>query len=541
VAAKKGIEEYKKLSGSDAKGVTAAAKFDAAAGKGQLVIAGADEAAARAILRDARDNLRWQGTWSDASLVAGFLAMSAMIGFVCAYYMRLGGTAINVVAGLAVAMTGGFFLNKCVQYAAFDGQSAWFLSIAWLGFSSIMGALNYLTTIIKLRCPGMTMFRLPLSVWSLFITSMLVLLATPVLASALTLNLLDHHRLTSFFIPLNWTRSNHLEVVAGGGYPVLHQHLFWFYSHPAVYIMIVPAMGMMSDIIAVFSRKPVFGYRPMVYAMAGIAFLGFIVWAHHMFQSGMNATLGTTFAISTMFIAVPSAIKVFNWLGTIWRGNLIFSSAMLNALAFVSMFVIGGLSGIFMASTAIDVHIHDTYFIVAHIHYVLFGGSLFGIFAAIYFWYPKMFGRMMSERLGKIHFWVTFVGFNCTFFAMHILGMRGMPRRVAGYTNYNSFADLQPMNQFITYSAFVMAIGQIPFVINFIGSWVWGKKAPQNPWNATTLEWVEAPSPPPHGNFAKVPLVYHGPYEYSSPLVEEDWLAQTRYVEGLEGVTVAAH
>jgi len=300
-------------------------------------------------------------------------------------------------------------------------------------------------------------------------------------------------------------------------------------------------MGMVSDIIAVFSRKPIFGYRPMVYAMAGIAFLGFIVWAHHMFQSGMNASLGTTFAISTMFIAVPSAIKTFNWLGTLWRGNIIYATPMLNALAFVAMFVIGGLSGIFMASTAIDVHIHDTYFIVAHIHYVLFGGSMFGIFAAIYFWYPKMFGRMMSEKLGKIHFWITFIGFNCTFFAMHILGMRGMPRRVAGFTNYKSFADLQPMNIFITMSAFVMAVGQIPFVINFIGSWFWGKKAPRNPWNATTLEWVDTSSPPPHGNFTTVPQVYHGPYEYSSPLVEEDFLPQTRYVEGIEEAAVGAH
>jgi len=253
----------------------------------------------------------------------------------------------------------------------------------------------------------------------------------------------------------------------------------------------------------------------------------------------MNPTLGTTFAISTMFIAVPSAIKVFNWLGTLWGGNIRFTTPMLHALAFVSMFVIGGLSGIFMASTAIDVHIHDTYFIVAHIHYVLFGGSMFGIFAAITFWYPKMFGRMQSELLGKIHFWITFVGFNCTFFAMHILGMRGMPRRVSSFTAYSSFADMQPMNMFISISAFVMGIGQLPFVINFIGSWVWGKRAPNNPWEATTLEWVDAPTPPPHGNFEKVPLVYHGPYEYSSPLVEEDWLPQTRYVEGLEAETVA--
>ncbi len=537
-AGRAAMEEYKKRNHSDLKGVTIAKSESN--GRTKFTISGADEATARNLLGLTQDKLTWQGTWSDASLIAGFMAMSAMIGFICAYFIRFASTPVNIVVGLALSLSIGFFINKGVQYAAFDGQAAWFLSITWLGFSSLMGAVNYLTTIIKLRCPGMTMFRLPLSVWSLFITSLLVLLATPVLASALTLNLLDHHRLTSFFLPLNWTRSNQLQITAGGGYPILHQHLFWFYSHPAVYIMIVPAMGMVSDIISVFSRKPIFGYRPMVYAMAGIAFLGFIVWAHHMFQSGMNPTLATTFAISTMFIAVPSAIKTFNWLGTLWRGNIIYTAAMLNALAFVAMFVIGGLSGIFMASTAIDVHIHDTYFIVAHIHYVLFGGSMFGIFGAIYFWYPKMFGRMMSETLGKIHFWITFIGFNCTFFTMHVLGMRGMPRRVAGYTNYNSFADLQPMNIFITMSAFVMMVGQIPFVINFIGSWVWGKKAPQNPWNATTLEWVDTSSPPPHGNFITVPQVYHGPYEYSSPLVEEDWLAQTRYVEGVEEAVASA-
>jgi len=287
-------------------------------------------------------------------------------------------------------------------------------------------------------------------------------------------------------------------------------------------------------VLAVFARKPIFGYRPMVYAMAGIAFLGFIVWAHHMFQSGMNPTLGTTFAVSTIFIAVPSAIKTFNWLGTLWGGNIRFTVPMWNAIAFVAMFVIGGLSGIFMASTAVDVHIHDTYFIVAHIHYVLFGGSMFGIFAGIYFWYPKMFGRMMNETLGQIHFWLSFVAFNCTFFAMHILGIGGFPRRIADYLNYQSFAQYHDMNIFISYSAFALGLAQIPFAINFIGSWIWGAKAPQNPWEATTLEWNDAPTPPPHGNFHKVPVVHHGPYEYSSPLVEEDWLPQTRYVEGQE-------
>ena len=232
-----------------------------------------------------------------------------------------------------------------------------------------------------------------------------------------------------------------------------------------------------------------------------------------------------------MFIAVPSAIKTFNWLGTLWGGNIRFTVPMCHAIAFVAMFVIGGLSGIFMAETAVDVHIHDTYFIVAHIHYVLFGGSMFGIFAGITFWYPKMFGRMMNSTLGLIHFVLTFLFFNGTFFAMHILGMGGFPRRVADYTQYDSFVQYLPMNRFISYCAFAMGISQIPFVINFIGSWFWGPKAPNNPWQATTLEWNDTTSPPPHGNFTKVPVVHHGPYEYSSPLVEEDWLAQTRHVE----------
>jgi cytochrome c oxidase subunit 1 len=238
---------------------------------------------------------------------------------------------------------------------------------------------------------------------------------------------------------------------------------------------------------------------------------------------------------------VPSAIKTFNWLGTLWGGNIRYTSAMLNAIAFVSMFVIGGLSGIYMASTAVDVNIHDTYFIVGHIHYVLFGGTMFGIFGAIYFWYPKMFGKMMNETSGKIHFWLSFIFFNCTFFPMHILGVGTMPRRVADPHLYDIYKHFLPMNRFISVSAFGLAISQIPFVINFIGSWIWGKKAPNNPWEATTLEWNDTTSPPPHGNFAKVPVVHHGPYEYSSPLVEEDWLAQTRYVEGAEQYAHVGH
>jgi cytochrome c oxidase subunit I len=472
-------------------------------------------------------------TWPALALIATYFATFLSVAYICAYYVRLGSRPLNWAVSAVISAVAAYFILKGIQYAVFDGQSAWFLSIFLLGFSSIMGAVNYLTTIIKLRAPGMTMFRMPLSTWSLFITSILVLLATPVLAGTLLMNLLDHHRLTNFFQPFNWTLSNQIVGNAGGGYVILHQHLFWFYSHPAVYIMILPAMGMVSDIIATFARKPIFGYRPMVYALAGIAFLGFIVWAHHMFQSGMNPTLGTTFAISTMFIAVPSAIKTFNWLGTLWGGNIRYTTAMLNALSFVALFVIGGLSGIFMASTAVDVHIHDTYFIVAHIHYVLFGGTTFGIFGAITFWYPKMFGRMMNETLGKIHWALSFIFFNGVFFPMHILGVGGMARRIADYTNYPSFRHYLGLNQFITYCALGLGATQVLLAVNFIGSWIWGKRAPRNPWQANMLEW-QAASPPPHGNFEQVPVVHHGPYEYSSPLVEEDYLPQTKWVEGAE-------
>jgi cytochrome c oxidase subunit I len=483
-------------------------------------------------------------TWPMAPIVMNLFFQFMFVAYMCAYFVKLGNNFLNVAVSVLLSAIYAIIIVRGIQHVSYDGQSCWFLSLFWLGFSSLMGAVNYLTTIVKLRCAGMTMFRMPLSTWSLFITSILVLLATPVLASTLLMNLLDHQmilyagqmfRLTSFFEPFGHIiPTNTIDSNSGGGFAILHQHLFWFYSHPAVYIMILPAMGMVSDIIAVFARKPIFGYRPMVYAIAGIAFLGFIVWAHHMFQSGMNPTLGTTFAVSTMFIAVPSAIKTFNWLGTLWGGNIRFTVPMLNALSFVSMFVIGGLSGIYMASTAVDVQIHDTYFIVAHIHYVLFGGTMFGIFGAITFWYPKMFGRMMNETLGYIHFFLTFIAFNCTFFAMHILGIGGMPRRIASYMEYSQFQHFQPMNEFISISAFVLGAAQIFFVINFIGSWIWGKKAPQNPWQANTLEWCEAPSPPPHGNFTRPLVVHHGPYEYSSPLVEEDWLPQTRYVEGQE-------
>ncbi len=393
------------------------------------------------------------------------------------------------------------------------GQTFWVMAVILVGTSSIMGAINYLTTILNMRAPGMGFFRMPLTTWAIFITSILSLLATPVLTTAMIMLLFDRTLGTHFFL------------AEGGGQTLLWQHLFWFYSHPAVYIMILPGMGIVSDVIATFSRKPLFGYRMMVFAIMAIAFLGFIVWGHHMFQSGMNPTVGTSFMLSTMLIAVPSGIKVFNWLGTMWRGTIRFTPAMLNAIAFVSMFVIGGLSGIFMASTAVDIFIHDTYFIVGHIHYVLFGGSMFAAFAGIYYWFPKMFGRNMDDLLGKIHFIGTFIFFNCTFFPMHILGIGGHMRRIYDPMQYVHLQHLQPINVFITISAFLLGLAQLPFVFNFFKSLFWGKPVDRNPWQANTLEWA-APSPPPHGNFETPPAVYREPYEYSVPGREKDFWPQ---------------
>jgi cytochrome c oxidase subunit 1 len=323
------------------------------------------------------------------------------------------------------------------------------------------------------------------------------------------------------------TAGTHFFIVEGGGEPILWQHLFWFFGHPEVYILILPAMGIASDLLAVFARKPIFGYRAMAYSMMSIAFLSWIVWGHHMFQSGMNPTLGTAFMTSTMVIAVPSAIKTFNWLGTLWRGDIHFEVPMLHALAFVSMFVIGGLSGIYMAATPVDIFIHDTYFIVAHIHYVVFGGSIFAMFGAIHYWFPKMFGRMMNDTLGKIHFWGTFIFFNGTFFPMHILGIGGHMRRIYNPTQYEFLLPLQHWNVFITISALLLGATQLIYAVNILWSLFAGKKAEQNPWHANTLEW-EAPTPPPHGNFEHIPTVYRGPYEYNVPGLKEDWLPQAR-------------
>jgi cytochrome c oxidase subunit 1 len=407
------------------------------------------------------------------------------------------------------------------------GQILWLVALLFVGVSSMAGSVNYITTIINLRAPGMTLFRMPLTVWAMFITAILQAFALPVLTVALILQLLDKTINTTFFLPPGTLTFGNWSTGPGGGQPLLWQHLFWFYSHPAVYIMILPAMGMVSDIIATFARRPLFGYRAMVYSLAGIAGLGFIVWGHHMFQSGMDPRLGTGFMIATIMIALPSAVKVFNWLATVWRGNLQFTSAMLNALAFVSLFVIGGLSGIFMAATPVDVYIHDTYFIVAHLHYVLFMSSIYGIFAGIYYWYPKMFGRSMNEFWGKVHFAITFVASNCVFYPMHILGVAGLRRRIYDPSFTLFERELQSLNEFISISALVLGAAQIIFVVNFFGSLFRARTAERNPWHSNTLEWT-APSPPPHGNFDAEPVVYRGPYDYGDVDAESDHRLQTQ-------------
>jgi cytochrome c oxidase subunit 1 len=412
------------------------------------------------------------------------------------------------------------------QAASGWGQIMWLMALIFVGVSSMMGSVNYITTIINMRAPGMTLFRMPLTVWAMFITAILQAFALPVLTVALFLQLLDKTINTTFFLPPGSLTMGNWHAGPGGGQPLLWQHLFWFYSHPAVYIMILPAMGMVSDIVATFSRKPLFGYRPMVYSIAGIAGLGFIVWGHHMFQSGMDPRLGTGFMIATIMIALPSAVKTFNWLATTWEANIHLTTPMLFALGFVGMFIIGGLSGIFMAATPVDIAIHDTYFIVAHLHYVLFMSSLLGIFGGIYYWFPKMFGRMMNDRWGKVHFFLTFILANCTFYPMHIIGTGLHMRRIYDPLAYEFLKPMQPLNEFMSISAILLGLSQLIFFANFFWSLFKGPKAERNPWKSNTLEWT-APSPPPHGNFETIPVVHRGPYEYAAPDREDDYFPQT--------------
>ena len=389
-----------------------------------------------------------------------------------------------------------------------DGQTLWALGAHLLGISSIMGSINFIVTIINMRPPEMTIWRMPLLCWAVLATSIIAVMATPFLSGALTLLLLDRMTGTTFF------------DASGGGDVLLWQNIFWFYSHPAVYIMVLPGMGVLSEVLSIHSRKPVFGYRMVGLSSMAIAIVGFTVWAHHMFTS-LQPALRIPFMITTMIIAVPTGIKMFSWLGTIWGGKIRYTSAFLFAVGFLSMFVIGGITGVMLAALPFDIHVHDTYFVVSHFHFVLFGGSVFAIYAALYHWFPKVTGRMMNEKLGKIHFAFTYFGFLFTFFPMHIVGMLGMPRRVAVYDP--AFTDF---NRLISFSAFVLGFSTFIVIYNIIRSYFHGPVAGANPWRALTLEWATT-SPPPPTNFDDDPIPYEDPYGYGTE-------AATAYLDAVD-------
>jgi cytochrome c oxidase subunit 1 len=405
------------------------------------------------------------------------------------------------------------------------GMTLWLVAMTFFIVSSLLGGINYITTIINLRTKGMSFSRLPLTIWAFFLTAVIGLLSFPVLFAAALLLVFDRSFGTSFYLADIYIGGEALPNT--GGSPVLFQHLFWFLGHPEVYIVLLPALGITSEIIATNSRKPIFGYKAMIISMLGITVLSFIVWAHHMFVSGLNPFLGSIFMFLTLIIAVPSAVKVFNYLTTLWRGNLIFTPGMLFSIGLVSFFISGGLTGIFLGNSAIDIQLHDTYFVVAHFHLVMGSASFFGMVAGIYHWFPKMFGRMMDARLGYIHFWLTFTGVYLVFFPMHYIGIAGFPRRYYSWTNFefaNMYTDL---NMFVSVAAIITFAAQFIFMFNFFYSMFRGRKATLNPWKSNTLEWT-TPLHPGHGNWpGEIPTVYRWPYDYSKPGAAEDFIPQT--------------
>ncbi|GAB2966174.1 cbb3-type cytochrome c oxidase subunit I [Hymenobacter coalescens] len=404
------------------------------------------------------------------------------------------------------------------------GQTLWLVSMALFIVSQLLGGVNYITTVINLRTAGMSMAKLPLTIWSFFLTAILGLLSFPVLFSAALLLIFDRSFGTSFFLSDIYIGGEALNHV--GGSPILFQHLFWFLGHPEVYIVIMPAMGIVSEVLATNARKPIFGYRAMIGSLIGISLLSFVVWAHHMFVTGMNPFLGSVFMFLTLIIAVPSAVKTFNWLATLWRGNIRFTSAMLFAIGFVSLFVSGGLTGIILGNAALDIQMHNTYFVVAHFHLVMGSSAFFGMFAGVYHWFPKMFGRMMDEKLGYVHFWLTILAAYLVFLPMHYVGIAGFPRRYYAYTAYETFNQFGDLNTFISIAAIMAFFAQFIFLFNFVYSIFRGRRATENPWNSNTLEWT-TPVEPGHGNWpGAIPAVYRWPYDYSKPGAPEDFIPQ---------------
>ncbi|WP_231465763.1 MULTISPECIES: cbb3-type cytochrome c oxidase subunit I [unclassified Pedobacter] len=405
------------------------------------------------------------------------------------------------------------------------GMTMWLISMVLFVASSLMGGINYVSTILNMRTKGMDLWKMPLTIWAFFLTAILGILSFPVLVAGVVLLVFDRSFGTSFYLS---------DIVMGtnilpneGGSPILWQHLFWFLGHPEVYIVIMPALGISSEVISVNSRKPIFGYHAMVYSLIGITVLSFIVWGHHMFVTGMNPLLGGVFMITTLIIAVPSAVKTFNYLATLWRGNIRFTPAMLFAIGLVSFFISGGLTGLFLGNASLDINLHDTYFVVAHFHLVMGSAAIFGMLAGVYHWFPRMFGRMMNAKLGYLHFWLTFIAAYLVFFPLHFLGLDGVPRRYYAFTEFEFMKKWLTVNVFVTWAAIMAALAQVAFLWNFFYSIFKGKVAPQNPWESNTLEWT-APVEHLHGNWpGEIPTVYRWPYDYSKPGHDEDFIPQT--------------
>ena len=436
-----------------------------------------------------------------------------------------------------VTMFGSFFLpngaagNGWTSYSpladtALNGQTAWLIGMIFLITSSLLGAINFITTAIQLRAPGMTWMRLPFFCWAQIVTAFLLLLAFPPLEAAGVLQLMDRVASTSFFIPDGLVIGGEVAEFSGGGSPLLWQHLFWFLAHPEVYVLILPAMGIVAEVIANNSRKPLWGYRSMVYSLIFLGFMSFIVWAHHMFITGMGSVMSTFFQTTTMIISIPSVIILSALFISLWGGSIRYNTPMLFALGFLPMFGIGGLTGLPLGLSAADIPLHDTYYVIGHFHYVVAPGTLFALFAGVYYWFPKVTGRKMNEFLGKLHFWPSLVFMNGVFFPMMIQGLNGVSRRLAdGGITYDFAGEVAGLNRMMSVSAWCLAVAQIPFIINFFMSIRNGEKAGRNPWNSTTVEWL-APSPAPHGNFDQPIEVVRGPYEYSVPGSDQDYAPQ---------------